>query len=50
MIPSWLMLTGHPMEPELRALQAEGLSGWMLKPPYVEDLLLMLASILRSTP
>ncbi|MCP4535767.1 MAG: PAS domain S-box protein, partial [Chloroflexi bacterium] len=33
-----LMLTGHPMEKELESLRAQGLSGWLLKPPNLEEL------------
>ena len=33
-----VILTGHPMEQELESLKSEGLVGWMLKPPHIEQL------------
>ncbi|MEE8391814.1 MAG: ATP-binding protein [Anaerolineae bacterium] len=33
-----VLLTGHPMEDELENLRAQGLSGWLLKPPSLEQL------------
>ena len=33
-----VMLTGHPMTKELEELRAQGLSGWLLKPPSIEQL------------
>jgi signal transduction histidine kinase len=41
-----VMLSGHPMENELRILQTEGLAGWMLKPPSPEQLAQLLARAL----
>lgn len=41
-----VMLTGHPMENELQSLQAQGLAGWMLKPPEMEQLSRLLARLL----
>jgi CheY-like chemotaxis protein len=33
-----VLLTGHPMEDELKNLSEQGLSGWLLKPPGLEQL------------
>ncbi len=33
-----MMLSGHPMENELESLKTQGLAGWMLKPPHIEQL------------
>jgi CheY-like chemotaxis protein len=33
-----VLLTGHPMEDELETLLAQGLSGYLLKPPRTEEL------------
>jgi len=41
-----VMLTGHPMEKELEMLSEQGLRGWLLKPPSLEQLARMLASAL----
>ena len=43
-----VMLTGHPMENELRSLQAQGLAGWMAKPPEIEQLSRLLALALKG--
>jgi len=43
-----IMLSGHPMEQELRSLQAEGLAGWLLKPPDIEQLSRLLAQVLKG--
>jgi len=43
-----VMLSGHPMENELEALQAQGLAGWMLKPPGLEQLAQLLARALSG--
>ena len=43
-----VMLSGHPMEHELEELQAQGLAGWMLKPPDLEQLSQLLARALRD--
>jgi two-component system cell cycle sensor histidine kinase/response regulator CckA len=42
-----VMLSGHPMESELVSLQAEGLAGWLLKPPSIEQLAQLLAQALK---
>ncbi len=41
-----VVLSGHPMEKELEKLQSQGLSGWMLKPPNMEQLSQLLARVL----
>ncbi|MBN1179527.1 MAG: PAS domain S-box protein [Anaerolineae bacterium] len=41
-----VMLSGHPMEEELEDLKAQGLAGWMLKPPDMEKLSQLLAQVL----
>lgn len=46
--PPIVMMTGHPMKQELMDLQADGLAGWVLKPPSIEDLALMLTKGLRQ--
>jgi signal transduction histidine kinase len=43
-----VMLSGHPMENELESLQAEGLTGWLLKPIRQEELAKMVARVLRG--
>jgi two-component system cell cycle sensor histidine kinase/response regulator CckA len=43
-----VMLSGHPMESELVDLQAQGLAGWLLKPPSIEQLAQLLAQALRQ--
>jgi two-component system cell cycle sensor histidine kinase/response regulator CckA len=43
-----IMLSGHPMEQELQSLQAEGLAGWLLKPPDMEQLSRLLARVLKE--
>ena len=45
-----VMLSGHPMENELKDLQAEGLAGWMLKPPGMADLVRLLDRALHDDP
>ena len=42
-----IMLSGHPMESKLEDLQAQGLAGWMLKPPDIEKLSRLLAQVLE---
>jgi len=41
-----VLLTGHPMQDELEDLAAQGLSGWLLKPPHLEQLAQTLARAL----
>jgi two-component system cell cycle sensor histidine kinase/response regulator CckA len=45
-----VMLSGHPMENELVSLQAQGLAGWLLKPPSIEQLAHLLAQALKQDP
>ena len=43
-----IMLTGHPMEAQLRRLEAEaGLDGWLLKPPDLRQLSELIARALQ---
>lgn len=44
-----LFLTGHQMDAELDKLQAEGLAGWMVKPPRLEVLTETIANALKKT-
>ncbi|MBI3957601.1 MAG: response regulator, partial [Chloroflexi bacterium] len=41
-----VVLSGHPLTNEMQALQAQGLAGWLLKPPDVEELAALLARAL----
>jgi two-component system cell cycle sensor histidine kinase/response regulator CckA len=41
-----VMLSGHPMESELASLQAQGLAGWLLKPPSLDQLALLITQAL----
>lgn len=44
-----VMLTGHhPMENELEALRAQGLAGWLFKPPDMAQLAELLAQVLQE--
>jgi two-component system cell cycle sensor histidine kinase/response regulator CckA len=43
-----VMLSGHPVQSELASLQAQGLAGWLLKPPSIEQLAQLLAQALRQ--
>ncbi|MFN2110161.1 MAG: response regulator, partial [Anaerolineae bacterium] len=43
-----IMLSGHPMEQELQSLQAEGLAGWLPKPPDIAQLSQLLAQVLKK--
>lgn len=45
-----VILSGHPAEDELKALQAQGLAGWMLKPPDARQLGQLLAQVLHKEP
>ncbi|MCX6030694.1 MAG: PAS domain S-box protein [Chloroflexi bacterium] len=44
-----VMLSGHPLEGELAGLKAQGLAGWLLKPPDLDDLARLLAQTLVSS-
>ena len=43
-----IMLSGHPMEQELQSLQAEGMAGWLPKPPDIAQLSDLLAQVLKE--
>lgn len=43
-----VMMSGHPMENELEKLRSEGLAGWMHKPPTINMLSRLLASVLKE--
>jgi CheY-like chemotaxis protein len=44
-----LLLTGHPLEEEgLEALRAQGLKGWLPKPPSLERLAKVVAQVLEE--
>jgi two-component system cell cycle sensor histidine kinase/response regulator CckA len=45
-----VMLSGHPMESEMVSLQAQGLAGWLLKPPSIEQLAQLLSQALKQEP
>jgi two-component system, cell cycle sensor histidine kinase and response regulator CckA len=41
-----VILSGYPLDGEIAALKAQGLTGWLLKPPHVPHLAQMLAGAL----
>jgi two-component system cell cycle sensor histidine kinase/response regulator CckA len=43
-----VVLSGHPLEGELAALQKHGLAGWLLKPPNIQELAQLLAQVLAA--
>ncbi|MCX6030691.1 MAG: hypothetical protein NT169_15515 [Chloroflexi bacterium] len=43
-----VMLSGHPLEGELAELKAQGLAGWLLKPPDLDDLARLLAQTIAD--
>jgi signal transduction histidine kinase/CheY-like chemotaxis protein len=43
-----VMLSGHSMESEQKSLRAQGLAGWLLKPPNIARLAQMLAQVLKD--
>ncbi len=43
-----ILLTGHPMGKELESLEAQGLSGWILKPPDIDNLAQAIARALEK--
>ncbi len=45
--PPVVMLSGHPLDDKLRDLQAQGLAGWLPKPPNIAQLAELLAQILK---
>ncbi len=44
-----ILVTGHPLQKELASLQAQGLTGWLIKPPSVEQLSQLVDQALRSS-
>jgi len=44
----FVLMSGHPMEGELDALRARGLSGWISKPPALDELAKVIASVLQA--
>jgi len=45
-----ILLTGHPLQREVEALCQQGLKGWLLKPPGLEQLAQAVASALSEEP
>ncbi len=43
-----VLMTGNPLQEELESLRAQGLSGWLLKPPKLEKLSQMMARALEE--
>jgi two-component system cell cycle sensor histidine kinase/response regulator CckA len=43
-----VLLTGHPLKEDLVELQTQGLSGWLLKPPSLEQLAEVIAQALAE--
>jgi PAS domain S-box-containing protein len=43
-----VLLSGHPLEHELKDLREQGLAGWALKPPSMEELSQLLARALKA--
>ena len=41
-----ILLSGHPLDRQLKELQAQGVVGWMLKPPTLEALAQVVAKAL----
>jgi CheY-like chemotaxis protein len=48
--PPVIMLSGHPLEDKLKDMQAQGLAGWLPKPPTIEQLAKLLAQVLKANP
>ncbi|MFZ1239415.1 MAG: ATP-binding protein, partial [Anaerolineae bacterium] len=44
-----VILSGYPLEGELVGLKTQGLAGWLLKPPDLDDLTRLLAQALASS-
>lgn len=42
-----VLMSGHPIQDELEKLQAEGLGGWLMKPPTIEKLARVVAAALK---
>jgi PAS domain S-box-containing protein len=45
-----ILLTGHPLQREVEELCQQGLKGWLLKPPDMEQLAQVVASALNQEP
>ena len=45
-----VVLSGHPLTNEMQAMQAQGLAGWLLKPPDIDELAALLARALGQAP
>jgi len=43
-----VLLTGHPLDKELEELRAQGMSGWLFKPPSLEQLAKVVARALEE--
>jgi two-component system, cell cycle sensor histidine kinase and response regulator CckA len=43
-----ILMTGHPMEARLEDLRAQGLNGWLSKPPGLEDLAEVISQVLLA--
>ena len=43
-----VLLTGHPLDKELEELRAQGMSGWLFKPPSLEQLAKVVARALAE--
>jgi CheY-like chemotaxis protein len=44
-----VLMTGHPMGREMEEMQAEGLAGWILKPPNLDHLAQVIAQAIKRT-
>jgi two-component system cell cycle sensor histidine kinase/response regulator CckA len=42
-----ILMTGHPLHQELEDLKAEGLNGWLVKPPRLKQLSQIIAQVLE---
>ncbi len=47
--PPVVMLSGHPLDEKIKDLQAQGLTGWLPKPPNIEQLAMLLAKVLKTS-
>ena len=43
-----VLMTGHPLEEEMKNLRAQGLSDWLTKPPHLEQLAQVVARALEE--
>jgi PAS domain S-box-containing protein len=44
-----VLMTGHPLEGQIESLRAQGLDGWLPKPPSMERLAEVVAQVLEAT-